>query len=320
MSLCCLTISGPNSCPPTHIRIQPYIPLFVGAFTSAAPIGYMFGLPSLLVDMADRHREDAELQATNPQTTGTAPPTPRVADLKLDAAFDQDYGDPRLQLTRSLSHSEDPANTGGADIDSLFDAELASLDPADSTPTQACFPPLPGLTALSGFPYSAGYPPVVCAGDETADDMTATSPARGGASPSSSPRLPSPPPFTEVQIGPKSPSVADANQNQLGDAARIDNGSTRRIRPGTKAADMEKGPPLVPLNEVCHLYTPTFRRTLVACPVSRRAKRQSPFTLRIKLITKSLGRFCLPSSRISAGPLPQLYPRPCYRFLSSHYA
>lgn len=274
MSLCCLAISGPNSCPPTHIRIQPYIPLFVGAFTSAAPIGYTFGLPSLLVDMADRHREDAELQATNTQTTGTAPPTPRVADLKLDVAFDQDYGDPRLQLTRSFSHSEDPANTGGADLDSLFDAELASLDPADSTPTQACFPPLPGLTALSSFPYSAGYPPVVCARDETADDMTATSPARGGASPSSSPRLPSPPPFTEVQIGPKSPSVAAANQNQLGDAARIDNGSTRRIRPGTKAADMEKGPPLVPLNEVCHLYTPTFRRTLVACPVSRRAKRQ----------------------------------------------
>jgi hypothetical protein len=82
--------------------------------------------------------------------------------------------------------------------------------------------------------------------------MTATSPACGGVSPSSSPRLPSPPPFTEVQIGPKSPLVADANQNPFGDTARIDNGSTRRIRPGTKAADMDKGPPLVPLNEVCN--------------------------------------------------------------------
>lgn len=81
--------------------------------------------------------------------------------------------------------------------------------------------------------------------------MTATSPARGGVSPSSSPRLPSPPPFTEVQIGPKSPSVGDANPfNQLGDAARIEDGSTRRIRPGTKAADMASGPPLVPLNQV----------------------------------------------------------------------
>ena len=82
--------------------------------------------------------------------------------------------------------------------------------------------------------------------------MTATSPARGGVSPSSSPRLPSPPPFTEVQIGPKSPSVGDADREiQLGDAVRLQEGATRRIRPGTKAADMATGPPLVPLNQVC---------------------------------------------------------------------
>lgn len=75
-----------------------------------------------------------------------------------------------------------------------------------------------------------------------------------GASPSSSPRLPSPPPFTEVQIGPQSPSVGenfgkDAEQ-LLGVAAGEDEGPTRRIRPGTKAADMAFGPPLVPLSQV----------------------------------------------------------------------
>jgi hypothetical protein len=234
-----------------------FSPHFIGTFTSATPIGSIFGLPSLLVEMAHRHREDAQLPATKPQSTSTTPPTARSASLELDEAFDQDHDDPQLQLTRTLSHSEDPANTGASETDSLLDAELASLDPDDSTPTQACFPPLPGLAVLSSVISSAGYPPVEYAGDETADNMTATSPVRGGASPSSSPRLPSPPPFTEVQIGPKSPSVADANQNQLGDAARIDNGSTRRIRPGTKAADMEKGPPLVPLNEVCHPHQRT---------------------------------------------------------------
>ncbi|KAJ5666769.1 hypothetical protein N7462_011178 [Penicillium macrosclerotiorum] len=75
-----------------------------------------------------------------------------------------------------------------------------------------------------------------------------------GVSPSSSPRLPSPPPFTEVQIGPQSPSIGesfgrDADQ-LLGDAAGDGDGSTRRIRPGTKAADMAFGPPLIPLAQL----------------------------------------------------------------------
>ena len=73
------------------------------------------------------------------------------------------------------------------------------------------------------------------------------------ASPSSSPRLPSPPPFPEVQIGPKSPSPGqgDERTGQDADTAAFDNAATRRIRPGTKAADMSSGPPLVPLAEVC---------------------------------------------------------------------
>lgn len=79
--------------------------------------------------------------------------------------------------------------------------------------------------------------------------MTAT-----GVSPSSSPRLPSPPPFTEVQIGPQSPSVGESFGKDaellLGGAAE-DDGSTRRIRPGTKTGDMAFGPPLIPLSQVC---------------------------------------------------------------------
>lgn len=71
-----------------------------------------------------------------------------------------------------------------------------------------------------------------------------------GVSPSSSPRLPSPPPFTEVQIGPKSPTVGEGSGEQLIPPLENEAGSMRRIRPGTKAADMELGPPLVPLQQV----------------------------------------------------------------------
>lgn len=73
-------------------------------------------------------------------------------------------------------------------------------------------------------------------------------------SPSSSPRLPSPPPFTEVQIGPKSPSVGESfgkdAEQLLGTGHAEDDGSLRRIRPGTKTADMASGPPLIPLSQV----------------------------------------------------------------------
>ncbi|KAK2740735.1 hypothetical protein FQN57_005967 [Myotisia sp. PD_48] len=73
------------------------------------------------------------------------------------------------------------------------------------------------------------------------------------ASPGASPRLPSPPPFTEVQIGPKSPTVSDGLRHGdafLGVPEAHDEGSSRRIRPGTKAADMASGPPLVPLAQL----------------------------------------------------------------------
>ncbi|KAG2413259.1 hypothetical protein HFD88_002448 [Aspergillus terreus] len=78
--------------------------------------------------------------------------------------------------------------------------------------------------------------------------------AAAGVTQSSSPRLPSPPPFTEVQIGPKSPSVGESfgkdAEEILGASANADDASTRRIRPGTKAVDMAAGPPLIPLSQV----------------------------------------------------------------------
>ncbi|KAB5540533.1 Mob1/phocein family protein [Coniochaeta sp. 2T2.1] len=67
----------------------------------------------------------------------------------------------------------------------------------------------------------------------------------------SSPRLPSPPPPAEIQIGPKSPSMGpNAHQAQQIEQTQIDAAAKRRIHPGTRAADMAAGPPLIPLNEL----------------------------------------------------------------------
>lgn len=70
---------------------------------------------------------------------------------------------------------------------------------------------------------------------------------------SPSPRLPSPPPFTEVQMTPNSPGVnatQDAPAANADDLTKLEQGAERRIRPGTKAADMASGLPLRPLIEV----------------------------------------------------------------------
>jgi len=64
------------------------------------------------------------------------------------------------------------------------------------------------------------------------------------ASPAS-PRLPSPPPIPEDQVSPVS---ASPEQQKL--FSNLDHAAERRIRPGTKAADMAEGPPLVDLSEV----------------------------------------------------------------------
>jgi hypothetical protein len=70
--------------------------------------------------------------------------------------------------------------------------------------------------------------------------------------PPSSPRLPSPPPLTEIQIGPKSPSLGDSSSGQDNaiEQSILDANAARRIHPGTKVADIAAGPPLVPLIEV----------------------------------------------------------------------
>jgi hypothetical protein len=73
------------------------------------------------------------------------------------------------------------------------------------------------------------------------------------ASPSSSPRLPSPPPIAEDQLGPKSPIAMPNEHGELGHNPFEANAS-RRIRPGTKAAEMALGPPLVPLTDVRRLH------------------------------------------------------------------
>lgn len=69
------------------------------------------------------------------------------------------------------------------------------------------------------------------------------------ASPSSSPRLPSPPPMAEDQISPS--ASLDNEHGKLGFADTMDQGALRRIRPGTKAEDMQEGPPLMELQSVC---------------------------------------------------------------------
>lgn len=67
----------------------------------------------------------------------------------------------------------------------------------------------------------------------------------------SSPRLPSPPPPAEIQLGPRSPAGGGTASPQPTpmEQTLLDANSRRRIYPGTKAADMAVGPPLMPLNE-----------------------------------------------------------------------
>jgi hypothetical protein len=65
-------------------------------------------------------------------------------------------------------------------------------------------------------------------------------------SPSSSPRLPSPPPIAEDQSGPTSPGLSLYSPRFPGGGAE----ASRRIRPGTKAEDMAEGPPVTELMDI----------------------------------------------------------------------
>ncbi|KAI4855625.1 Mob1/phocein [Aureobasidium sp. EXF-8846] len=68
------------------------------------------------------------------------------------------------------------------------------------------------------------------------------------ASPSSSPRLPSPPPIAEDQISPS--AGLDSEEKMLGASQKADVDASRRIRRGTRAEDMQEGPPLVELQQI----------------------------------------------------------------------
>ncbi|PWW74918.1 hypothetical protein C7212DRAFT_353085 [Tuber magnatum] len=63
---------------------------------------------------------------------------------------------------------------------------------------------------------------------------------------SSPPRLPSPPPFTEVQISPVTLSLPLSKSP----ARPVSSSATRRIRPGTRSRHIATGPPLVSLSEL----------------------------------------------------------------------
>ena len=103
------------------------------------------------------------------------------------------------------------------------------------------------------------HPPAAASRTKTLfDSLESTCPLNllpdmAAVSPSSSPRLPSPPPIPEVQFGPQSPGMGDISKELSLDAtSKPDEGSARRIRPGTRAADMALGPSLVPLSQVRH--------------------------------------------------------------------
>ncbi|KAH7030918.1 Mob1/phocein, partial [Microdochium trichocladiopsis] len=68
----------------------------------------------------------------------------------------------------------------------------------------------------------------------------------------SSPRLPSPPPAAEIQIGPASPGLNSAAglESQERNQAVVAANAKRRIHVGTKAEHMAAGPPLIPFSEL----------------------------------------------------------------------
>lgn len=105
---------------------------------------------------------------------------------------------------------------------------------------------------LSASSLHLGYPRVVFVNHlHFADELSHIIAEMTTTLPPSSPRLPSPPPPTEIQIGPKSPSLGTAGLQETSiEQSLIDANASRRIHPGTKSADMAAGPPLVPLSEV----------------------------------------------------------------------
>ncbi|KAK4109692.1 hypothetical protein N656DRAFT_800601 [Canariomyces notabilis] len=96
--------------------------------------------------------------------------------------------------------------------------------------------------------------------------------------PPSSPRLPSPPPPAEIQFGPKSPLMGPdaARQAAQIEQTAFDTNAKRRIHPGTKAADMAAGPPLVALHELDSAFQ--LQEHLAALHYYHTASHTSPIT------------------------------------------
>ncbi|KAI0152358.1 Mob1/phocein [Hypoxylon sp. NC0597] len=93
-----------------------------------------------------------------------------------------------------------------------------------------------------------------------------------------SPRLPSPPPPAEIQIGPKSPGLGTTASRQAQQMEQIiaDANSKRRIHPGTKSEDMAAGPPLVPLSELDSAFQ--LQEHLAALHYHHTASNTTPIT------------------------------------------
>ncbi|KAI0840907.1 Mob1/phocein [Hypoxylon sp. FL0890] len=93
-----------------------------------------------------------------------------------------------------------------------------------------------------------------------------------------SPRLPSPPPPAEIQIGPKSPGLGTtaSRQAQQMEQNIADANSKRRIHPGTKSEDMAAGPPLVPLSELDSAFQ--LQEHLAALHYHHTASNTTPIT------------------------------------------
>jgi len=106
--------------------------------------------------------------------------------------------------------------------------------------------------------------------------------------PRSPSRLPSPPPPVEDFTGPQSPALnTPEDVTHEAPSAQHKDAASRRIRPGTKAADMADGPPLVELSEVHHhlpRYTHTHVQPLTPYPRSTQPS-NSPNTSKLFTIT-----------------------------------
>ncbi|KAJ2905482.1 hypothetical protein MKZ38_005358 [Zalerion maritima] len=98
----------------------------------------------------------------------------------------------------------------------------------------------------------------------------------------SSPRLPSPPPAAEIQIGSPSADTAATRQAQAMEQTILDANAKRRIHPGTKAFDMAAGPPIVPLNELDSAFQ--LQEHLAALHYCHTASNAEPMTRNTSLL------------------------------------